>query len=63
MQSFVEAREKRRSSRHNDRVEQGLAHINVALLDRIDYQLVDSRPLKADLAGIEQDLGCLLLLA
>ena len=62
VESLVEPSQQGCSSSNDDGVVEGLPHIYVTFLDRVDDHFVHARPLEAYLVGTEQDLGCLELL-
>ena len=62
MQTLIESSKHGGTSGDHNGVEEVLAHINVAALDRVEDHLVDAGPLETNLVRAEENLGSLILL-
>jgi len=58
VEPLVEAGQEGSSSGDDYGIVESLAHIDIALFDRVDDHFVDAGPFEAYLLGAEQDLGC-----
>lgn len=62
MEAIVEIAKQRTSTSHDDRIEERLPNINVALFNRVYNKLMHSWPFKPYFVWTKQDLGGFVLL-